>query len=255
MDPIPLDTIGTPLKKRKNTGSGTAINGKDMSCLVHWKMETCASLDPKAICEEIFEDREHLCVLHKGKNENPHWHFQGECNDVQALDERLKEWAAGHSKKIAKPGSRPCKRAKKEITSDGYQYMMKEKDPVVVSTTFSEEELEDLHERSDQHNDQLKNQLYFCLMEKLNFGIDPKYVEKAKDPKWCEKYPTLCALPEPKAVHKQARALAMDHYLELNKLPPPNLQKLILWHIMRIAVEKVPTSLVQVYKDYVGSRI
>lgn len=224
-------------------------------CLVHWKMETCASLQPIQICSQIFSDREHLCVLHKGKNENPHWHFQGMCDDVKALDKQLKEWANGHTKKIASEKSRPVKRAKKEITAEGYQYMMKENPPVVVSTTFTEEELAELHERSEGHNDQLKNQLLFCLMEKLNFDMDPKYAEKAKDPVWAAKYPTLCEVPEPKAIHKQARALAMDHYLELNKLPPPNLQKLILWHILRIAIEKVPSTLVGVYKDYVGARI
>lgn len=247
--------------------------------LVHWKMETCISIDPKAVCEEIFEQREHLCVLHKGKNENPHWHFQGLCADVKALDKRLKEWADGHSKKIAAAKSRPVKRAKKDITPEGYQYMMKEKVPVVCSTTFSEEELEELHERSDGHNEQLKNQLYFCLMEKLKFSPEP--VITVPDASQMRKYNCLMeewkasckkgvkraqpALPqpktsvvspyEPKAIHKQARLLAMDHYLELCKLPPPNLQKLILWHILRIAVEKVPTTLVGVYKEYVGQRI
>jgi hypothetical protein len=43
------------------------------------KIETCASVDPvQRVWKQVFNDQEHLCVLHKGKNENPHWYFQGE---------------------------------------------------------------------------------------------------------------------------------------------------------------------------------
>lgn len=242
--------------------------------MVHWKMETCVSLDPHDICKEIFDDRQHLCVLHKGKNENPHWHFQGECIDVKALDKRLKDWAEGHSKKIAAPKSRPVKRAKKDITYEGYQYMMKEKEPKVVSTTFTQEELDEFHEKSDDHNEQLKNQLFFYLMEKLEFHSETTTDEGKYESQmniWKEKMLSRKKrglppppMPErttvggealkPKTVHARARILSMDFYMELDKLPPPNLQKLMLWHILKIAAQKVPTSLV-VYKAYVGQRI
>lgn len=184
--------------------------------LAHFKCETCVSIDPKGVAENLFGENRYLVVLHKGKNENPHWHFQGELavsNAQYALV--IKRMALGHSKKIAKPNSRPVKRAKNNITEVGYQYMMKEDPAVVVcSRGFTEEELEELHEKSTEHVDELKAELRSVFQEKMDFTV----VVPSKD------------------LHLQARIHGFEHYADKEKLPPPNFQRLVLFQLYRAAL-------------------
>jgi len=199
--------------------------------LIHFKVETCRTVDPEEVAEELFGDNQHLVVLHKGKHENPHWHFQGYTSTTPGgVKEHLVALAAGHSKKIASPKSRPVKRMVKEVTDVGFQYMMKEGvDSVVVSQGFTPEELEELHAKSEEHVASLKNQLYEYLEAHLTIDDVPK------------------------TVHGKARQLAMKYYLEAEKMPPPNLQKLVLWHMLRLAMAKSLTP--RLYMTYVGQRI
>lgn len=195
--------------------------------LVHFKVETCSSIDPVDVARVVFDMNRYLVVLHKGKNENPHWHFQGDTTWASSrLDEYLAELAANHTKKIAKPNSRPIKRAKKGIDEVGFQYMMKETPPTVVSTTFTEAELEELHAASEEHVDEMKNKLYHYLEERLDMSKTPAQV------------------------HAQARLLSGVYYLDENKMPPSNLQKLILWHIAKLAGKEN-----EVFVSYVFERI
>lgn len=211
--------------------------------LVHFKIETCVSIKIPELVDAVFEDRKHLVVLHKGKNENPHWHFQGLTHyDKKELDACLKVCAEGHSKKLAKPGSRPVKQAHKNIDELGYQYMMKEDPPVVVSSCgFTEEELEDLHDASGEYVEQCKNQLYFYLIEKLEFSIIDEN--------------SISVKLDAKSLHTRARTLSMDFYIDQDKMPPPNFQKLVLWHMVRIAKQKLSGQEFAVVQLYVSKHM
>lgn len=262
--------------------------------LIHFKVETCASIDPVGIAQTVFGKRRHLVVLHKGKNENPHWHFQGELDCLPAkYEETLKNMAEGHSKKIANPKSRPVKRAKKSVDDLGFQYMMKEPEPhVVCSEGFSQEELDNLHWMSESYVDQCKNQLYYYMAEKLEMqkfkekkrrvrviDVPARYVkaryesglrkgeliikdgeqvmrpvdgsEKAHWEDQIEQVPDGDL--EPKEVHKKAKVMAYEFYLEQNKMPPPNFQKLVLWHMGRICQEKANDK--DVFKEYISNHL
>lgn len=209
--------------------------------LVHFKVETCMSVDPRGLCEYLFEENQYLCVLHKGKNENPHWHFQGYLAvSARDYDKRRAEIAAGHSKKIANPKSRPVKSAKK-CDETGFQYMMKEDKPnVVCYNLFTQEELDELHEKSAEHVDALKNDVYHKLEEE--FTIDKILRRTVKSKKRKVEVPgalrkdgtrregtfktvveeeEVTTPMEPKEVHQAARMFALEHYVGLNKMPPP----------------------------------
>lgn len=202
--------------------------------LIHFKCETCVSIDPKGIAENLFGENQHLVVLHKGKNENPHWHFQGQLAVSKAEYEKVvKKMADGHSKKIAKPKSRPVKRALGNITDTGYQYMMKEDPPVVVcSRGFTEEELEELHEKSSEHVDELKAELRTVFQDKMDFT----YVVPSKE------------------LHLQARIHGFDYYADKEKLPPPNFQRLVLFQLYRAALAAEYPGLARL-KKYVAQSI
>lgn len=171
--------------------------------LVHFKCETCVSVDPKGIAEYLFGGNKHLVVLHKGKNQNPHWHFQGELAvTMKQYCAKIASMAKGHSKKIAKPSSRPVKRAMNGVNELGYQYMLKE-DPYVVvcSHGFTEAELEELHEKSKEAVDELKSQL-LIVYRQIDFAT---------------------ATQVPKDLHTVARVMGFRHYADRSVLPPPQL--------------------------------
>ena len=75
--------------------------------------------------------------------------------------------AANHSKKIANPKSRPVKAKVDGVTYTGFQYMLKETPyNVVCSGQFTLEDLDELHQKSLEHVDELKNCVYHKLVEK-----------------------------------------------------------------------------------------
>lgn len=185
--------------------------------LIHFKCETCVSIDPKGVAEYLFGENQHLVVLHKGKNENPHWHFQGylqpSMKDYCAL---LSKLANGHSKKIAKPKSRPVKRKTEEATEMGFQYMLKEDPPIIVCFKgFTQEQLDALHEASNAHVASLKSEvLKVCEDIKFEDFADRKMVD----------------------LHNYARNRAFMHYVKVGKMPPPNFQTLVKWHLVNAAI-------------------
>lgn len=183
--------------------------------LVHFKVETCASIDPKGIAEYLFGTQKHLVVLHSGKHENPHWHFQGYLKvDYKDMQKCLDKMKAGHSKKIAKPGSRPVKQARENVSYRGFQYMMKEESPrVVCCSGFSDEDLLQLHEDSQEHCEKLKGELFHVFTEQL--PLDEQLA--------------------PKLLHNKARVAGFRHYWANEKLPPPNFQRLVVHHMFKAA--------------------
>jgi len=189
--------------------------------LIHFKVETCSSIDPATVCRDVFGENRHLCVLHSGKHENPHWHFQGE-SDMKEIDAYIKRMCENHSKRIAAPSSRPAKRSKSEkkpVTEDGYQYMCKETPPRVVtgSSDFTPEVIEQLHAASEGHVAELKNQMYFYILEQIT---KKRFVYNVECD-WC------------KETHANFRYYGLEYYTSNDKMPPPNFQKLVLWYMTK----------------------
>lgn len=207
--------------------------------LIHFKVEVCATIDVEALVDTIFGENKHLVVLHKGKHENPHYHFQGETDLAkQDLQKVYQDIAAGHSKKISNPKSRPLKSAKKGIDEKGYQYMMKEGvDSVRHSRGFSDEELEQLAIDSKEYVESLKAGLYEYLQ-------DFEWKPKSKD-----------AREQPGEIHDMLRGKALDYYLEEDKMPPPNFQKLILYYMAKMAKSRVDGQLYKWYRMYVYKKL
>lgn len=152
-------------------------------------------------------------VLHTGKKENPHWHFQGTSlltdRDISTLFAGIR---SQHTKLLSHPKSHPLKRKREDPTEDGFQYMMKEGlKSVVCSRGFSKEDLEALHEASMEHVSALKAELYTFLSEKrIKFSCASLY-------------------------HKDCRFTAIQFYDGQDRMPPPNFQKLVLFHMMKLA--------------------
>jgi hypothetical protein len=137
---------------------------------------------------------------------------------------------------------------------------------------FTQEELDELHEKSAEHVDALKNDVYHKLEEE--FTIDKILRRTVKSKKRKVEVPgslrkdgtrrettfktvveeeEFMTPMEPKEVHQAARMFALEHYVGLNKMPPPNFQKLVVWHMIRIC-KKVACEHVQ-YIKYFASKI
>jgi len=184
--------------------------------LRHFKVNVCSTVNTKRICADIFGDREYLCVLHKGKgSKNPHWHFQGETDLTQdQIGAYLKKACSAHAAYISNHKGRPFRQDKKEVTHVGYQYMLKEDPPVVVhaSEEFDEDRIADLHEMSMEYVQEIKDNLYNHLQEKQD----------------------ECPRTDAEGKHKYYKLVAGNYYLNSDKMPPPNFQKLVLFCLARI---------------------
>jgi len=203
--------------------------------LVHFKCETCSSIDPKGIADQLFGDNKYLVVLHKGKNENPHWHFQGDLAvSTGEYCKTLKKMAEGHSKKIAKPGSRPVKRAMNNVNYTGYQYMLKEDPPhIVVMNQFDDAEIEDLHKASLERQEELKSDLMRLFVQEFCQADENCFYEASEEDE------NVFDMDPSKDLHNRARVLAFKHYADLKKLPPPNFQRLVLFQLYRALKQEV----------------
>lgn len=211
--------------------------------LVHFKSEFCGRLQTTLgeVTDKVFPDpNRFLVVLHKGKHENPHWHFQGETDlEPKDLDAYLKTLMATHSKRDVSEKSRPIKRAKKSIDDTGYQYMMKEATPsVVASRGFTPEELDELHEASAEHVQALKDTLLNYFEDNLDFKLDAD--ERATGPK---------------IIHNRARSAAFKYYMTEKKMFPPNLQKLISYNVSRMVFDGTDERFKKTWERYIRDKI
>ena len=203
--------------------------------IVHFKIEICATVNPEKVCEDLFHRCEHgLCVLHvRGKAEAPHWHFQGTLKvEDKMFNAYLKRLSEGHSKKAAFPNSRPIKQSKKDINYNGFQYMLKEGlDSVKWQANFSEETLTELAEASEAHVQEMKDGLFHILETEFENGWE--------------------ATADPSSIYIRASRVTREHYLSIEKMPPPNVHKLVAWHMVRIGKKQcVPDK----YMDYFWSK-
>lgn len=203
--------------------------------LIHFKLEVCRTVDPKALAFQVFGTRKHLVVMHQGKHENPHWHFQGSTTlSPGSLKKLFLKVSSGHTKRMSNPTCRPLKQTKSVVDEKGYQYMLKESPPnVVTSVGFTPDEIDELHEASVAHVKELQNKVFDYLVPKIEF-------HSKKGP-----------LYEPVQVHNSIRLAALDYYMEKDIMWPPNLQKLVLFYMAKLAKMKLREKELVVYKLYI----
>jgi len=113
------------------------------------------------------ENKAIVSAVEHGQNNNPHVHFIGYSNmnedDFVATKDELAE---KHPKKtvlmddgktLRFPGCRPVRMGKKKVTELGFQYVMKTSAKPEASQGFTEAELEELKQKSDDHVEKLKS--------------------------------------------------------------------------------------------------
>jgi len=225
--------------------------------LIHFKLEVCRTVDPQALAFQIFGTRKHLVVMHQGKKENPHWHFQGMTSlSPGSLKTVFTTVSNGHTKRLSNPTSRPLKQAKAKVDETGYQYMLKESPPnVVTSVGFTPDEIDELHEASKAHVKELQNKVFDYLVPKIVFHPIIKVAKPVLDKKGHLIDHKMVDGPgplyEPVQVHNSIRLAALDYYMEKDIMWPPNLQKLILFYMAKLAKMKLRDRELLVYKMYI----
>lgn len=209
-----------------------------MSNLVHFKVTTCKSVQPTDVCEYLFDkSRRFMCVAHpKSKKKQAggsHWHFQGHLSiavSFNRFEEYLSEMASTHAMRSVDPKSRPVKRCKKQCDYTGFQYMIRYGRESVVASNFTVEEQDELIMKSRAYVEELKDDGFNHLQKSLDFTGPPE------------------------AVHKRARLLVYEFYSEHKEvLWPPNVQKLILYWMGKLAKEK--SSNVRAMAEYISERM
>lgn len=164
------------------------------------------SLDYSTMCHELYGENKHLCVLEK-IDINAHCHFQGITNlTVRQYDDKFTELTSTHYLRKQKTNARPVRHERQgKVDETGFQYMCKEDPPKILSKNgFSDEDIQQLHEQSAEHVAELK-----CGLKRKIHELSPG--------------------PDPEALHEKCLDTASDYYEDVDKMPPPNLQKLILW--------------------------
>lgn len=234
---------------------------------IHFKFETCTSIDIKARAAEIFGDNKHLVVMHEGKDKNPHWHFQGYLDIHEEEYIRIiTQMAAGHSKKTVKPLSNSVKLSMKASDDIYFLNMMKEgHDSVQHSAEFTAQELERLWKLSRDNATGTEDDLYQYLYIRAPWTVKTKTTRRRESHtqlttgnqnRWREYITVDCVSEqtlEPNYYHEALRLHAMYYYLEQDKMCPPDVQKLVLWLMMKLARAKLhnPSSMI----ECVSSRI
>lgn len=192
----------------------------------HTKLSYDPSLDYEKICRELFGENRYLCVAEK-MNINAHVHFQGETNLTEReYDDKFTLLVQDHYLKKSNPKARPVRHVRSgDVDELGYQYMCKENPPnVLAKNRFDEEEIQALHEQSECHVDELK-----CGLKRKLHQLSPEL--------------------SPQSLHRRYRREAGVYYETSDKMPPPNVQKLILWAMYTSPGASLET------KDYVMERI
>lgn len=192
----------------------------------HTKLRYDPALDYPAICHAVYGENKHLCVLEK-VDVNAHVHCQGITNLTQReYDEKFTDLTANHYLRKQKTNARPVRHERQgKVDETGFQYMCKEDPPKVLSKNgFSDEDIRALHEQSEEHVAELK-----CGLKRKLHELSPE--------------------SSPQEMHLQYQEEGLAYYESIDKMPPPNYQKLVLW-----AMYTSPGASTSV-KRYVATRI
>lgn len=169
----------------------------------HTKISYDQSFDYNSIGEQLYDGRFLIMIEQLGTN--PHVHFQGETkSSFVSYRNKFALLTAEHYARKQDPNCRPVKHSNKEITDKGFQYMCKEKNyaqHVLARRGFTDEDLDKLHEASEEHVDELKN------------GLKRKWDQVSSNDVSYSDMP------------RRLFFVAFDYYIEVDKVPPPNLKR------------------------------
>lgn len=169
------------------------------------------------ICESFSEPSgKYLAVQHvNSKRKHVHVYID---EPVEELPKRIKQY----NREFKEGRQGPFKLSNKTIDPQFLNYMVKEKqweDNIKANRGYTGLQLAEAHEESEEYRKQLKEELYNYLEENM-----PVY-------------------DTPDGLHRHLKLLAVEYYLETGKCYPPNLQKMILSYMVRLA----PTKDVKLY--------
>lgn len=171
------------------------------------------SLDYVDFCRKAFGENKCLAMLEKKGGD--HLHIQGIPAVGNGVLGDLKEGLTmNHYRKKAGDACHPVKKRKREADDMGFQYMAKElpSSVVVYKQGFTDEDLQELYEKSEKYREELQSQLGEYLRDRCGSGAD---------------YRT------PRDLHKRLCVLAIEYYMDLDKMPPPNLKALVRYNMAK----------------------
>lgn len=172
----------------------------------HTKIQYDPSLDYEKICKAVYGENQCLCVAEKLET-NAHVHFQGLTNlGKERYDDLFAEYTQNHFIRRVKPGARPVRHVRSgNVDEVGFQYMCKESPPnVLYKNGFTEQDIEDMHQASEEHVEEVKSGMKRKLHE-MEFTGTPEYV------------------------HEEMQVAALKYFISENKFTPPNFQKQVLY--------------------------
>lgn len=130
---------------------------------VHFKIKFDQAADYKKMAAGFFSDQHPYLVIVEHLNmANTHVHFQGtSVLTDRAVKARLTRIAKTHPLRKFNPKCRPCSMSCRPVDVVGFQYMCKEYKPahVLASHMFTEQELQDLKEKSVMHVQAIKTKV------------------------------------------------------------------------------------------------
>ncbi|EKX31777.1 hypothetical protein GUITHDRAFT_149083 [Guillardia theta CCMP2712] len=164
------------------------------------------SMDYASVCNDLFGDNKCLVMLEKKGGD--HCHIQGELKAPKTEEQwrnYIGDLAMEHYRRKQDPKSRPVKRRKLEADEVGFQYMAKElpTSVVIYKQGFSDEDLQELYEKSNEHRDELQSKPGEYIAEKIGGDTES----------WT-----------PGELHKRVCYYAFQYYLAEGKMRPPNIK-------------------------------
>jgi len=153
--------------------------------LVHFTVNPYDSnLDYSEICKSLFGPSRCLAMLEhtkKGKV-GPHVHIQGETELSQrTVDDKISELITKVHYKRKMDGNenaRVCKRVKRDVTEEGFQYMCKDdKSTILFSQGFTDADFLELADKSELHNQKIKHGADEYVWKYLELTKETEFVD------------------------------------------------------------------------------
>jgi len=165
--------------------------------------------DYTAFAMEVYDPKEKILVVREKKN-GFHCHLQGVVTDAAKFEKAMRNLIDTHEEKIKNKDKRPVKRRKLAADEVGFQYMVKEKPTtaVIYKANITDEELDELYERSQEHVAELKAGLTDYIRDNATGDTPGQLLMSA----------SVCAI---------------RHYKETSTMCPPNLAALVRHAVMQ----------------------
>jgi len=196
-----------------------------MARMIHFKCPYDQNIEWDSVCGKLFTGR-YLCVMEKAGT-NTHLHIQGETflseKRVEAIQSEFINKV--HHLRAINPKCHICRTSHGDVDESGFQYMCKENlVKVVTQSGFSQEDIDALHQKSEEHVEELKSG-YKRSLDEIEYSGNP------------DKY------------HKDLSRAFVRYYRTAKKNCPPQSHSLLLNYMNQ--KDPCPTEL----EDYVVTKI